>query len=159
MKNQKVNFLNKYISILWYNVNMSREIKEFFKKYESKIILTAGLILVSVISFEAGIFKGRELKENPIVIEKTVIEKTIEKSDNQTPENAPVAQNSLTIGEKTPASANVQNCAFMGSKNSNKYHLPACRWAKQIKPENTVCFKDENEAKSKGYLPDNNCIK
>lgn len=129
-------------------------IKNFWLKYENKIILVAGLILVSVVSFEAGILKGRELKENPIVIEKAA-----DKSVSQASENAPATQNLPKEGENTTSDTKIQNCAFVGSKNSNKYHLPSCRWAKQIKPENKICFKDENEAKAKGYLPDNNCIK
>jgi len=42
---------------------------------------------------------------------------------------------------------------FVGSKNSNKYHPPDCRWAKQIKPENQIWFSSHEEAKAKGYTP------
>lgn len=136
---------------------MARKIRDFFKKHESKIILAVGLILVSVVSFETGILKGRELKENPIVIETSAQQPAV--AENATAQKENPAQNSVPENEKSSLGESVQNCAFVGSKNSNKYHLPSCRWAKQIKPENIVCFKDENEAKSKGYLPDSNCIK
>ncbi len=47
---------------------------------------------------------------------------------------------------------------FVGSKNSDKYHKMDCRWATQIKPDNIVCFKDVEDAKSKGYVPAS-CLK
>lgn len=48
---------------------------------------------------------------------------------------------------------------FVGSKNSDKYHLPDCRWAKRIKPENQVWFSSEEEARAKGYQPCSQCHK
>lgn len=141
-----------------YNVNMRSKIKEFFVKYESKIILILGFILVAGLSFEAGIMKGRDFQEKPLVIEKTaaVHPDGVKKSSDtpKAPDLTPDSSASLETGNTTP-----QNCAYVGSKNSNKYHLPTCRWAKQIKPENRVCFSSEDEAKSRGYLPDKNCIK
>ena len=134
------------------------KLKEFWKKYEIKIVLIAGFILVALLSFEAGILKGQKIQENPIIIEKPVQNQAV---DNSNSANVSGAQNLASDAKNTPASSSIapQDCAFVGSKNSNKYHLPTCRWAKNIKPENMVCFKDENEAKSKGYLPDKNCIK
>ncbi len=41
---------------------------------------------------------------------------------------------------------------FVGSKTSNKYHYPDCRWAKQIRPENLVTFSSAEEAREKGYV-------
>ena len=40
---------------------------------------------------------------------------------------------------------------FVGSKTSNKYHYPDCRWAKQIRPENLVTFSSAEE-REKGYV-------
>jgi len=125
-------------------------LKNFWLKYESKIILIFGFILVSAISFEAGLIKGREIESNPLIIEKPApAQLTAEATAAISPEV-----------QKLPAeNINSENCAFVGSKNSNKYHLPTCRWAKNIKSENKICFKDENEAKARGYLPDSNCVK
>lgn len=154
----------KYKILISNGVNMWLKVKDFWSKYESKIILILGFILVASLAFEAGILKGQKIRENPIIIEKLA-----QNQDNvQTTPNAPEAQNlapdakNTSIGPNIPdqtMSAGKQDCTFVGSKNSNKYHLPTCRWAKQIKPENLVCFKDVDEAKSKGYLPDKNCIK
>jgi hypothetical protein len=131
--------------------------KELFLKYESKIILVSGFILVAGLSFEAGVMKGREYQEKPVIIENSAVSQPGSENNKQAPEAqnlAPEDQNKADTGNIPP-----QNCAFVGSKNSNKYHLPTCRWAKQIKPENRVCFSSTDEAKSKGYLPDKNCIK
>jgi len=48
---------------------------------------------------------------------------------------------------------------FVGSKNSNKYHLPTCRFAKNIKPENQIWFSSVAEAESMGYEPCGTCVK
>jgi len=41
---------------------------------------------------------------------------------------------------------------YVGSKLSNKYHLPDCKWAKKISPKNLVKFKTVAEAKKAGYV-------
>ncbi len=40
-----------------------------------------------------------------------------------------------------------EGCLYIGSKNSDTYHLPDCKWAKRIKKENLVCYKTEEEVK------------
>jgi len=47
---------------------------------------------------------------------------------------------------------------FLGSKNSNKYHIPKCEWAKRIKAKQRIWFKTEAEAKKKGYSA-HSCLK
>lgn len=42
---------------------------------------------------------------------------------------------------------------FVGSKNSDVYHYPSCRWAEQIKPENQIWFEDAQDAVDHGYRP------
>ena len=42
---------------------------------------------------------------------------------------------------------------YVGSKESNKYHYPECRWAKKILPENAIWFSSSEDARSKGYVP------
>jgi methylphosphotriester-DNA--protein-cysteine methyltransferase len=41
---------------------------------------------------------------------------------------------------------------FVASKKSNKYHRPTCVYAKKIKQENRVVFKDTKEAQAAGYV-------
>lgn len=40
---------------------------------------------------------------------------------------------------------------YVGSKNSDKYYSCDCHYAKQISPENIVCFEDDSDAVEKGY--------
>ena len=42
---------------------------------------------------------------------------------------------------------NKKECLYVGSKNSNKYYPPECKWAKRVNPENLVCYKSEDEVK------------
>ena len=42
---------------------------------------------------------------------------------------------------------------FVGSKKSDVYHYPSCRWAKRIKAENRVYFDTPEEAIAAGYRP------
>jgi len=42
---------------------------------------------------------------------------------------------------------------YVGSSQSNKYHLVDCKWAKKISPKNLVKFKTVAEAKKAGYVP------
>ena len=42
---------------------------------------------------------------------------------------------------------------YVGSKNSDKYHYPDCKWAKRISAKNLVTFKTTQEAVKAGYVP------
>ena len=46
-----------------------------------------------------------------------------------------------------------ENVKVVGSKGSDKYHLPECGIAKNIKKENLVEFKNPEEAVKAGYSP------
>ena len=136
---------------------MKEKLLEFWQNYETKIVILVGLVLVALIAFQGGYLKGKSQKESPLIIEKTA--------------NCPISQESQPSQPKTEASANNlpaannpgiaenKNCAYVGSKNSTKYHLPTCRYAKTIKPENLACFSSLEDAVKRGYQPDANCIK
>jgi len=47
--------------------------------------------------------------------------------------------------------------AVVGSKNSDKYHLPDCPGAKQISEQNKIWFNSIKEAEKAGYKPATNC--
>jgi len=40
---------------------------------------------------------------------------------------------------------------YVGSKHSDKYHLPTCEWAKKIRTQNQIWFDTIAEAKAAGY--------
>jgi hypothetical protein len=135
---------------------MKEKLLEFWQNYETKVVILVGLVLVALIAFQGGYLKGKAQKESPLVIEKTA--------------SCPVSSENQSDQPKTEATVNTQpnnnsgtaenkNCAYVGSKNSTKYHLPTCRYAKTIKPENLACFLSKEEAEKKGYQPDANCIK
>lgn len=63
-------------------------------------------------------------------------------------------QSSINIQEQTSPPTSGK---FVGSINSNKYHYPSCRYAKQMKPENEIWFSSSAEARAKGYVPCKGC--
>jgi hypothetical protein len=132
------------------------KIKDFWLKYEQKIVLIFGLILVAVISFEMGVLKGENYQKSPLIIEKPAecnntpdTTQSSQKTQNLTSEKA-----SSTIGEEAP-----KNCQFVASKTSDKYHKSTCGWAGRIKPENKLCFSTEQEAIDKGLKKAGCCFK
>ncbi len=150
---------NKSKPGLWFKV------KNFWIKYEDKIILAVGIILIAGISFEAGFLYNDKRTERGIVIEKNncltgVVEGSSESKSHTNPKADAGSQSLPTEESETgSASAETKECAFVGSKNSDKYHLPNCRWANKIKPENRVCFSSKEDAESRGYKPAKCCIK
>lgn len=42
---------------------------------------------------------------------------------------------------------------YVGSKNSDKYHLTSCQSAKRIDPDNLVSFDSRESALKEGYVP------
>ena len=47
---------------------------------------------------------------------------------------------------------------YVGSKNSNKYHKPDCRWVKKISKENLIYFETKEEAEENNYIGCKTCI-
>jgi hypothetical protein len=134
---------------------MKAKIKDFLKKNEAKMALGLGLIFVAVIAFEAGILQGQKWQQKPLIIEKA--EECNSQPNN--PENTQnLTQKNRELSAATP-SAIPQSCIFVGSKNSNKYHMPTCHFAKLIKSTNLICFKSVEDAVSRGYQPDKTCVK
>ncbi len=66
---------------------------------------------------------------------------------------------SVRANQGSPAQETPKTGQFVGSKNSDKYHLPSCRWVKKIKEANQVWFSSTEEAASKGYKPCSQCLK
>lgn len=134
---------------------MSR-VKNFLIEYETKLVLVAGFILIALISFQFGYLEGKKHAGKAVVIEKTV-----EVAKNESTSIPTVAGvNALESAEKITDTKKIPpDCVYVGSKSSNKVHLPNCRYAKSIKPENLVCFKSLDDALKQGRVADKNCIK
>jgi hypothetical protein len=136
-----------------------KKLKEFWLEDEPKIVLISGLILVSVVAFEFGLMQGQKWQQKPLIIEKMAPSEVLAETPvNLTSTDPKPAPGAISTVRKSPPAVR-QDCAFIGSKNSDKYHLPTCSSAKRIKPENVVCFKSAEEAAAKGYQPDKGCIK
>jgi hypothetical protein len=137
--------------------NMSTQIfakiKEFFLANETKIMLVIGFCLISAISYEFGVLQGQKWQQKPLIIEKPSDTQAGQETVNQgnleasgTTKTAVASQ----IATNAAISPNMANCAFVGSKSSNKFYLPTCSYAKRVKPENLVCFKSAEEALGQG---------
>jgi hypothetical protein len=59
--------------------------------------------------------------------------------------------------DPTPAKT-VPVFKYVGSKTSNKYHYPGCKWAAEIKPQNLLHFSSTAEAHKRGYIPCPTCL-
>lgn len=132
------------------STNKIDKIREFWRKYEGKIVLFLGILLISLISFQLGTLKGEKWQQDPLIIEK-VPEQNIYEPGKVLGESSENINISKEIVENK-ASNKADSCLFVGSKNSDKYHKDDCRWAEQIKPDNRVCFKSIKEAEDMGYV-------
>jgi hypothetical protein len=122
------------------------QIKEFWLKYEQKIVLIVAFCLIAAISFEFGLFQGQKSQQKPLIIEKQVNAQSEGQATPNQPSMALESKSQMTL----PTQGVQSGCAFVGSKNSAKFYVPTCTWAKRIKPENLVCYKSEKEAIEKG---------
>jgi hypothetical protein len=138
-------------------------IGRFWLKHEQKIVLAIGIVLVAAISFEAGFLHGQKNKQEPVIVNKATAIETA--SANSSQDQANTGNTKTTpVGNKTAsvdntATDSTQKCAFVASKNSNKYHLATCQFSQKIKPENRVCFSSADEAIKRGYQGAKCCIK
>jgi hypothetical protein len=140
---------------------MWKMIREKWLEYETKVVLVVAFVLVAAIAFQAGFLRGQKNAEGPIIIEKSVEAVSGVEAVNLDSSQAQNTAQGVSQETKVETTGEVEKsgCAFVGSKNSNKYHLPTCRYAKNINSENKVCFSSAQDATTKGYLPDKNCIK
>jgi cytoskeletal protein CcmA (bactofilin family) len=136
-----------------------KSIKSFWTKYEYKIVLLIGFLLVAIVSFEFGYVRAGNINSNPIVIEKSAASPEISLEGQV----GGIIKSESAASEKTSVEADSQvattplDCAFVGSKNSNKYYPPTCSYAKRIKPENLACFKTAAEAVAQGRIVSTGC--
>ena len=131
-------------------IEILAKIKDFFLKNEQKIILIAGFVLASAISFEFGLLQGQKWTQKPLVIEKPAETPSGgQNCQNNTQDVSGEASKSIQSAKGT-ATMNTSKCAFVGSRSSDKFYVPSCSWAKRIKPENLVCYNSEQDALAKG---------
>lgn len=89
-------------------------------------------------------------------IEPDALDAPIEASEptEQPVSEAIASQDAEPVPETTsPKSSGV----YVGSIDSDKYHNPGCRFAKEILPENEIWFDSAEDAESSGYSPCGSC--
>ncbi len=138
--------------------------RTWFETHGSKLLLSLGIAAVLALAFEGGFLLGRDQRSDPLVITLPAAScapvSTADSTNEALPVKNPISAASLSQNAAQSArnaspgdagGSNNESCAFVGSKNSDKYHLPKCSWAKRIKPENRVCFTSAADAEAKGY--------
>ena len=136
------------------NIVFLHRSQEWIKENRQKLSLLAGFMVVGALAFESGLLRGRLAQSEPLVISLPAVAEPVS-ADTTAMENKQVkgAEQSVAATVKKPAG----ECPFVGSRNSNKYHLATCAVAKRIKPENRVCFTSKEDAEKRGYIA--SCIK
>ena len=62
-----------------------------------------------------------------------------------------------TAPPKQPQATAAADAAYIGNRNSMKYHRPSCQYAAKIKDENLVTFDSTEQALTAGYTPCGAC--
>lgn len=133
-----------------------RDAGRLLKEQRHRIAFFSMVLLVGIIGFEAGVLRGSAGVMAPLIIEKP----SAELVTACVPSSGTVAGASSEVTAAAVADRKVpgtEGCRFIGSRNSDLFHLPTCAPAKRIKPENVVCFADERDAAARGYRP--GCLK
>ena len=130
--------------------------KEYLENNRQNIYLFFGVLLVGVLAFESGFLRGQLVQSEPLIVSIPVVEEPLNNENKETvSDNQSAGIDSKIL--QTTAKSETGQCPFVGSRNSNKYHLSTCAVAKRIKPENKVCFASKEDAEKRGYVA--SCIK
>lgn len=121
-------------------------IKKFINTNESELMLALGVVLISLISFAAGRLTAPGAEKQPITVERV-----------RSAAHANSAFQNITSDQDAQAPDGRTAGLYVGSKNSNKYHLPDCTGAKRIAEHNKIWFNSKEEAEGLGYTPASNC--
>lgn len=121
--------------------------------WENDRLFTAALLVaVALASFGLGRWSGGGTAEpapaRAALPERGAQAAQVPAAVTPTPEPPPVAPDAAA-----PAAGGM----YVGSKNSNKYHLPWCAGARSISEANKVWFSSKEEAAAAGYVPASNC--
>lgn len=137
---------------------MSTLFVNFWKKYGGAVLVIVAVSLIFIVAFRAGQLNKEgagAAKINITIAENKEIDSANQKAKviGEALERKDIESNAkaLTISGSDNQATEEKECAFVGSKNSTKYHLPNCKNAIRIKDSNKVCFSSEEDAIAKGY--------
>ena len=154
---------------------MLKTIWEGIRAKSEKILISSVFISSLVLAFLGGsLYKQDHGQAKHLVITVPDYQKAAEelkKADSSTPigesqgeipKVEPVAVTVVTNQPEpdlsTPSTpVGTKSCPYLGSKNSDKYHLATCGVVKRIKPTNIRCFATPEIAEAAGYKP--GCLK
>ena len=123
---------------------------EKIKEHQSDIILSAVIILITVISFQSGKISALKNRgEDGLTIKEASLEEVFEKKGTEGQAQRVESQQKATseLGR------------VVASKNSNKYHFSWCAGAGKISDKNKISFPTEAAALAAGYILASNCKK
>jgi len=130
---------------------LANKIKSFLKANQRDLYLAALVFLVSVASFGLGRLSAIWPAKEPVRIDQIG-----ESGESASGLGETAGTINFTKRSDSPSSP-VSSGQYVASKNGSSYHRPDCPGAKQIKEENKIWFKTEEEAKRAGYKPAGNC--
>lgn len=121
-----------------------KKIKTNILKNEDRLVLVAGFVLVSLISFGIGRLSVEYQKQNtPIIIDDSAV-----KCNAGGFIGAAEGIGAVSGAENKNTAADGK---IIGNKKSLIYHLPGGKFYSTILEENRVYFNSEDEAKKAGY--------
>lgn len=120
------------------------------KKNWSDIFIILIVVLIALSAF--GIGRLSAPKTEPIQI-KNLEQASVEEIDLERDENS---VGEIQGGNQGDIQGDYEG-KVVGSKNSDKYHLPDCPGAKQISEQNKIWFDSITDAEKAGYKPAGNC--
>jgi len=124
-------------------MNIKQKIEKI-KPYENDIILVVVFVCIALLSFGLGRLSVPNNQKIPVTL------------GNMASVQMP-SSNISTSDVDSSQISDVANGQLVGSKNSDKYHLPWCLGAQRIKEENKVWFQSKEEAEAAGYQSAGNC--
>ncbi len=74
------------------------------------------------------------------------------------PASRPINKKSVKEAKTTTIQTEYNPGKYVASNRSNQYHIPICDWAKKIKPERQLWFKEKENAWERGFRA-HSCIK
>jgi hypothetical protein len=132
-------------------------------QYDKRFFTTlAGIFVVVLIVSVAGCTSSPSASPTPtaapsVATVAPTVTKQVQASSTPTPTATPTSTPAPTSKPQpstspTPSSLSYTG-PFVGSKNSNVYHVPWCYEAQKIKPQNLVTFPNAKAAQAAGYRP------
>jgi hypothetical protein len=116
------------------------------------------ILFVGITSYLLGTLSMIQAMRPPVTIEELISSGSFAtKAQNQpstTPREPSVDTKDTRPGNTAPKALTGM---YVGSRTSDKYHLPTCLGAKSIRDENKVWFASKIEAENAGYTPAGNC--